>query len=645
MLDARVYRAAFLPLVLALFVAAFSLERRPPAATTLLAADAFNADRSFGAVAPPPADSLRELAAAFPSRRPGSAGDAGLADRVTRAMRRAGFEVKRRTSSARPAGEAVSSETVVAVRPGISTRRIVVVADRAAMDVPGLAQLSGTAALLELARVFRSAESGGSREDGEAPRAVGRDLRRTLVLVSTSGAALGGGVAPTKAILSTVGPRASVDAVLVLGDLAGGRVRKPWVLPWSNGRQAAPVGLRRTVEAAVRAEVGSPPGGGRATAQWIRRALPLTVSGQGEFAGAGLPAVELSVSGERGPGPKTEVTAERLGEFGRAALRAVSAVDDIEASGANGGPARGSAGTAAVAFERETRGIVTVRRLLPDWAVRLLVAAALLPALLAGLDGFFRARRRRLPVERRLAWVAAGSLPFLITYGWLRILGLTGAIAAPGAPVLPSVVPAGAGAVIALVSAALCFGLAWIVVRRTLLPRLGGEREAADGAAAAGAGLWLVVVVALVWILNPYAAGLLVPAAHAWLLVGAGWAGRRSERFPTSWPAGMALALGLALPGLAVLYYVVALDLGPAQGAWLAILAVAGGHVTLPGALTMSLLLACLVAMLRILSARGRVTRAPGPPPPTGRPPGRVHGPGSYAGPGSLGGTPSALRR
>ena len=43
---------------------------------------------------------------------------------------------------------------------------------------------------------------------------------------------------------------------------------------------------------------------------------------------------------------------------------------------------------------------MTMRNVLPDWAVRLLVGTLLLPAFLAALDGFFRIRRRRLAVGR-----------------------------------------------------------------------------------------------------------------------------------------------------------------------------------------------------------------------------------------------------
>ena len=49
------------------------------------------------------------------------------------------------------------------------------------------------------------------------------------------------------------------------------------------------------------------PGGTRASAQWIRRALPFTVSEQGVIADSSLPAVFVGVSGERGPGSSEAV--------------------------------------------------------------------------------------------------------------------------------------------------------------------------------------------------------------------------------------------------------------------------------------------------------------------------------------------------
>ncbi len=67
MLDPRVYRAAFVPLLLALFVVAFSLERRPRAVTTPLGTEIFDGARALRLA--------ETLAGAHPERPPGSAQD------------------------------------------------------------------------------------------------------------------------------------------------------------------------------------------------------------------------------------------------------------------------------------------------------------------------------------------------------------------------------------------------------------------------------------------------------------------------------------------------------------------------------------------------------------------------------------------
>src|SRR2546429_9623959 len=78
MLDPRVYRAAFIPAAFALIVAAFSLLEPPRGSSTSLAPDAFVGARAFAG----PGTGLQPLASAYPQRRPGSAGDTGVADRV-----------------------------------------------------------------------------------------------------------------------------------------------------------------------------------------------------------------------------------------------------------------------------------------------------------------------------------------------------------------------------------------------------------------------------------------------------------------------------------------------------------------------------------------------------------------------------------
>jgi hypothetical protein len=142
-------------------------------------------------------------------------------------------------------------------------------------------------------------------------------------------------------------------------------------------------------------------------------------------------------------------------------------------------------------------------------------------------------------------------------------------------------------------------------------------------------GVLICGVAALAWVVNPYAAALLVPAAHLWLFAADGWRTRA---------ALAALVAGLVLPALVVAYYAVALGLGPLRLAWGAVLGAAGGT----GAGT-TLLLAGLVGALaglvRVIAARRGEAAAHGG---TAI---RTRGPLTYAGPGSLGGTESALRR
>ncbi len=173
--DLRLYRIALVPAFLAIFVAAFALENRPPPVTTPLSPQAFDGDRAHGGDARrPPRNSLRELVAAFPEREPGSVAEEQLGERVARELDAQGFRVTRRTRQADSGPGRASLTTVSGVRPGISSRRVVVLAHRDAAASPATAELSATAALLEIARVSRV-----------------RDLRRTLELVSTSGGSSG----------------------------------------------------------------------------------------------------------------------------------------------------------------------------------------------------------------------------------------------------------------------------------------------------------------------------------------------------------------------------------------------------------------------------------------------------------------------
>lgn len=594
MLDPRLYRAALAPILFALILAAFSLENLPRPLRTTLAPDAFQAQRAFR--------DLQDMAAKFPNRRAGDAADEALARRVAAALRNAGLPGGPRpfaVSMQRAEGETIDGErtltNVIARRAGAAGSQIVVVAHRDAARRGSLAELSGTAALVELGRVLAAA-----------------DVRRTITLVSTSGGS--GGAAGARALAGELGG-APIDAVLVLGDMASARPHKPWVVSYSDGGGVAPLQLTRTVQDAVASGAGSDSGAPRAVTQWARMALPLTIGEQGELAAAGLPAVLLSASGEHTPAADAPVAQDTLQRFGRAALRAVQALD--------AGPdvSRG-----------QTNVIVTQRKVLPAWSVRLLVAALLLPALLVALDGFARLRRRREPVARGIGWVIAAAAPFLVALAFVFALAKTGLLAAsPPAPVPKGAIPV---SVAALASVVLVFVLCWMVLRPFVARVAGAGSEPHALGMAGGLMVVLALLAAGTWLVNPYAALLLVPALHAWLLILA--PGVRLRRGV----AVLLLLVGLAPIAGIVLADARSLGLGPVDAAWMALLIVAGGHVGFWTWLAWSCFAAATIGVAAIA-----VRRPPAPRPGPSEPQITVRGPLTYAGPGSLGGTESALRR
>ena len=135
-----------------------------------------------------------------------------------------------------------------------------------------------------------------------------------------------------------------------------------------------------------------------------------------------------------------------------------------------------------------------------------------------------------------------------------------------------------------------------------------------------------------------HAAAFLVPAAHLWLLGAAPETGGGRLRGSAMVALGF-VPLLLAAAGLAS-----ALDAGLLDAAWLMALAVAGGHVAIPGILLGSVVLGAGLSAFVVAWRRPPAEPAMGV-----RRDGslalRTRGPNSYAGPGSLGGTDSALRR
>src|SRR5271170_1783080 len=280
MLNGRLYRAAFVPFLFALAVAAFSLSPRPAGFGSTLAPEAFEGAPAFA--------ELSSLAARFPDRRPGSRGDRQLADHVAHALEGlggtagGGFSVHRYSFEAQTIDGERTLSTVVAERPGsTSASPILILAHRDAAADGSAAELSGTAALLELARVFAA-----------------RETKRTIVLASTSGGS--GGDAGARELLSDLSQAAggaaagggpgSFDAAIVLGDLAGAKQRAPFVVPFSDGLGSAPLQLQRTLDAAITDQAGIDPGAPSMLGQLAHLAFPMTVGEEGVLNAAGIPS-------------------------------------------------------------------------------------------------------------------------------------------------------------------------------------------------------------------------------------------------------------------------------------------------------------------------------------------------------------------
>ena len=101
-----------------------------------------------------------------------------------------------------------------------------------------------------------------------------------------------------------------------------------------------------------------------------------------------------------------------------------------------------------------------------------------------------------------------------------------------------------------------------------------------------------------VWVANPYAAALLLPAAHLWLFLGMP---QTRMRGAVGW---LALAAGLVAPALVLVYGMLALDTGPLQLARMWLVAAAGGHVTALAALALGALTGAFALLVRVLRDR-----------------------------------------
>ncbi len=607
MLDPRIYRNGMMIVAFALIVVAFSFASQAAPLSATLVPDSFNGPGAYA--------TMNSLAARYPNRKPGTDGDNQVADFVAGALTSDGFLVHRDAFTARTVDGPRTIQTVTGTLAGTTPGTIVVVAHRDSPRPGSPADLSGTAVLLELAHDLSS-----------------QSQQRSIVLASTSAQTGAAGAAQLARTLP--GP---VDAVIVLGDMAGLEVRSPALVPWSDTQLLAPPLLRNTAAAALSQQANVTASDEGLGGQFLHLAFPLAASEQRPFAAAGDPAVLVSASGARVPATDEPTSPGQIGGFGRTILQTVSA---LEAGPVVPGP---------------SSYLRWQGKLIPAWAIRVLVLALILPVLGATVDGLARARRRGHRVGRWILWVLSACLPFVLAA--LAVVGLrvAGVIdAAPPGPVGGDALTLD-GKAVGILAGLGCLVVLGFVVRwrlaRHIWPsqavpdrepangrrhdrrRAGSDDQASPGAAAAFL-LVLSAAALAIWLENPFAAALIVPALHLWM-----WIVAPERRLRAPW--AVLLFVGGLAPGiLAAYYYAAVLGLGPAAAAWNAVLMLAGGSVSLASAIEWSVVLGCVVSLAVMVV---RIARQPRPrPAETGI---TVRGPITYAGPGSLGGTKSALRR
>ncbi len=580
MLDPRIYRTGLVAVALAVIVFAFSFQNQQGSLTGTLPPGAFNGQSAYA--------SAINLARHYRRRPAGGANDAAIATQVAQSLRRNHFTVSSQSFTAATPNGTRTLQNVVGVRTGLSNGSIVVLAHRDDVGSSTSTGESGTGVLLDLASVLS-----------------GETLDHTVVLASTSGAI--GGAGATQLIRALPGP---VDAVVALGDMATPTLRYPLVVPWSDGQQVAPPLLRNTVASALGSQAGLQAGGTSLAGQFARLAFPLTVSDQGAFNAHGIPAVLLSASGERPAAGNEAPSLNQITRFGTTVLEVISALDSSRP------------------LPAPSTYVLLNNNVVPAWAIRVLVLGLILPVLLTTIDGFARTRRRGHAVGRWVIRLLAAAVPFVLTSAIVLLAKVAGVLSiAPPAAAAPGSVPLGTkGTALLSLLVAVIVGSLWLLRRVRVIAR-------ADEDAGAGTALLLLMcgLALAVWVFNPFAAALLVPALHLWL-----WVLTPQTKMHPALRIGL-FAVGLAPPLLVLAYYMLTLGYGPVSFAWTVALMIASGQIGTLALLAASVLLGCAIGGAAIGPWGARRERREAAV--------TVRGPVNYAGPGSLGGTKSALRR
>jgi hypothetical protein len=543
-IDFRLYRLALLPSIGALIITMFSLVSRPEPLRSGVPTGEFDPAAAAGLE--------RSLLEAAPEREPGSAGDQAAARFVEeRFLRIVGGQISLQSFGGSFEGEDVDLENVVLALPGVSNRRVVVVAPRDCAGGPCAASSgAATATLIALAEGFNAASH-----------------EKTLVFVSTDGSTAGAAGAGALAEALRGQP---LDGVVVVSQPGATREAGPYVVASSSGAQSTSEQLFRSAKAAVAEEAGRNVEDPGTLSGLLRLAAPSGLGEQAPVIERGLDSVAISAAGERPLEPEEDerFSQDAIDAFGRATLSLIQSLDAAEEPLVHGPSAYIRLGG----------------KLVPGWALALLALTLLLPVGLVAIDGLARASRAGQPAVGAVVLVLRGALPFLAVLALVYLLGLVGLVARPAFPYDPGRFSFGLGAAAVLLFLAGGFA-ATVRLMRPLRPPAGlGE------AVAPALGLVLFAVGFGEWLANPYLALLLVPTVHLWLFAS----------LPRLGGGVVARALLGAL-GLLALVAVVA-DLATRLGVglavpWQLLLMVTGGHVGLAPALLACLLGGCSLSL------------------------------------------------
>lgn len=544
-ISTRLYRAAWLVVLIPILLLAFSVSQEPPLPESELP-PSFDQD-SAEALA-------TEISQSFPDRSAGSVGSLDAGRWVFERFE--AFELK--THAIPFFAEVPDLGTqrfinIAAIAPGASSRTIVVMAHRDNLGTsPGANDnASGTAALLELAR-----NAVAPNEEQEIAQ------NHTIVFLSTDGGAYGSlGAAEfaqnQQAITDLIGLEASLLAIVNLDAIAGSG--EPRIEFAGEVPRVPAAALVSTARARLEAE-SDPVAIPDPASQLIDLAFPFTLYAQGPLIATGLSAVTLTSSGVRPPSPFHDTVqtldVERLGEIGRGAENLLLSLDQ------------------AADVARGTQSYLYVEsRFINGWALQLILIAALLPFFVAVIDFAARCYRRNIPLlpafrslrSRLGVWLWAGGV-----FAFLAFMGVfpTG----ESRPIPPDLAAATDWPVAGLVAFAAMSAFGWLVARQRLMPTHTVDQtdELAGHLAAMTA---LAVSAAIVAAVNPFALIFVLPSIHIWLWI-------PHLELLAHRARVLAYAAGFVGPAVLVLSFAVRFDLG-FDAFWYVLSLVSVGYVSL----------------------------------------------------------------